>query len=121
MPTTTISYRSHKHTIESPRKLSKLEIADEFLRFACKDAPQPLIRIQRYAEKNGIGKTTLERAAEGLIFYAVIGFGAKKKSYWSLWEDDTAKWRPRRSNTQKAREEDPLKAERQLRAKAKAI
>jgi RecA-family ATPase len=59
--------------------------AEEFLRDVLDDGEEEVRKIETMAEKRGISRRTLQRAADAVGVERVVkGFGKQKTSYWSL-------------------------------------
>jgi hypothetical protein len=61
------------------------EEAEELIKDMCDAGPRDAKDIEREADKRGISKTTLHRAAKKLnVIMRISGFGASRKSMWEL-------------------------------------
>lgn len=114
MPNYTLKYRSRTREISALKRLTKRDLAEQYLKFACETGPQPRETLVRHAEKyNDISKSMLEKAADGLIYSAITGIGPTRKSYWNTEiVEDWGNWRPKgrfKGRTKKARIKEILK------------
>lgn len=70
---------------EVPKDDGSKNEADKFLRDTLREGKVDMEKVRRMAEARNINERTLHRAAEGLkIARTHEGFGAKRKTYWSL-------------------------------------
>lgn len=71
--------------IKTPEKNSDKEDAETFLRDVLDDGEEDIKKLEVMAEKRGISRRTLQRAAEAVgVVKAVKGFGKDKVSWWSI-------------------------------------
>lgn len=71
--------------IKTPEKNSDREDAEAFLRDVLDDGEEDIKKLEVMAEKRGISRRTLQRAAEAVgVVKAVKGFGKDKVSWWSI-------------------------------------
>jgi len=71
--------------IKTPEKNSDKEDAEEFLRDVLDEGPEDIKKLEVMAEKRGISRRTLQRAADAVgIKKSVKGFGKDRVSSWSL-------------------------------------
>lgn len=63
----------------------KKNVAEEFLKDVLDEGEEDVKKLEVMAEKKGIGRRTLHRAAEVLnVTKRLVGFGKGKTSYWSI-------------------------------------
>lgn len=71
--------------IKTPEKNSDKEDAEEFLRDVLDEGPHDVKKLEVMAEKRGISRRTLQRAADAVgVKKKVTGFGKERVSEWSL-------------------------------------
>lgn len=71
--------------IKTPEKNSDKEDAEEFLRDVLDEDAEDIKKLEVMAEKRGISRRTLQRAADAVgVKKNVKGFGKNRTSYWSL-------------------------------------
>ena len=91
----TIKHKNDETEIKTSKRMTQIDKADAFLRFALRHGAQKRKRLVKEAERNHISRGSLERAALGVIYSCTVGFAEKREAWWAMepqpWNEE--KWK----------------------------